>query len=225
VKQSVAQKRQKAVAIVTMLRKATANMVKPAVSHVVQAHGRNPFLILISCLLSLRAKDTVSLPIALTLFKKAQTPQEIVKIPRAELEKMFFSIGYYRQKAKSVHEVSQELIERFQGNVPNTKEELLSIKGVGIKTANLVLGEAFGIPAICVDIHVHRISNRLGLVETKTAEETEVALQEIVPKEYWIEFNHLLVMWGQNICVPVSPFCSRCVLSDVCLKKGVTRRR
>ena len=113
-KQSVAQKRQKAVAIVTMLRKATANMEKPAVSHVVQPYGRDPYLILISCLLSLRAKDTVSLPIALKLFKRAKTPQEIVKIPRAELEKLFFSIGYYRQKAKSVHEVSQELIERFQ---------------------------------------------------------------------------------------------------------------
>ncbi len=224
-KQSIAQKRQKAVAIVTMLRKATANMEKPAVSHVVQAYGRDPYLILISCLLSLRAKDTVSLPIALKLFKLAKTPQEIVKIPRHELEKLFFSIGYYRQKAKAVHEVSQELIERFDGKVPKTQKELLSLKGVGIKTANLVLGEAFGIPAICVDIHVHRISNRLGLVETKTAEETEVALQEILPKEYWIEFNYLLVTWGQNICVPVSPFCSRCVLSDICPKKGVIRRR
>jgi len=208
-----------------MLRTATAKMEKPAVSHVVQRYGRDPFLILISCLLSLRAKDTVSLPIALKLFERARTPQEIVKIPRPELEKLFYSIGYYRQKAKSVHEVCQELIERFHGTVPNTKQELLSIKGVGIKTANLILGQAFGIPAICVDIHVHRISNRLGLVDTKTAEQTEVALQEILPKEYWIEFNYLLVIWGQNICVPISPFCSRCVLSDICPKKGVGRRR
>jgi endonuclease III len=225
VKLSIAQKRQKAVAIVTMLRKSTVKLEKPAVSRVVQEYGRDPFLILISCLLSLRAKDTVSLPIALKLFKRAKTPQEILKLPRSELEKLFFSIGYYRQKAKSVHEVCHELIARFQGIVPITKEELLSIKGVGIKTANLVLGEAFGIPAICVDIHVHRISNRLGLVETKTPEQTEVALQEILPQEYWIEFNHLLVMWGQNICVPISPFCSRCVLTDVCPKKGVITRR
>jgi endonuclease-3 len=225
VKQSVAEKRQKAVAIVTLLRKATANMEKPAVSHVVERYGRDPYLILISCLLSLRAKDTVSLPIALKLFTRAKTPQEMIKIPRPELEKLFFSIGYYRQKAKAVHEVSQQLIEQFNGIVPHTREELLSLKGVGIKTANLVLGEGFGIPAICVDIHVHRISNRFGLVDTKTAEQTEVALQEILPKEYWIEFNHLLVMWGQNICVPVSPFCSRCVLSDICPKKGVMRRR
>lgn len=200
-------------------------MEKPAVSHVVSRYGRDPFLILISCLLSLRAKDTVSLPIALKLFERANTPEEILKIPRFELEKLFYSIGYYRQKAKSVHEVCRELIDRFDGHVPNTQEDLLSLKGVGIKTANLVLGEGFGIPAICVDIHVHRISNRLGLVETKTAEQTEAALREILPQEYWIEFNHLLVMWGQNICVPVSPFCSRCVLSDICPKKGVIRRR
>lgn len=200
-------------------------MQKPAVSHIVELYGRNPFLILISCLLSLRARDTVSLPVSLELFTKATTPEEIVKIPRAELEKLFYSIGYYRQKAKTIHEVCQELIQRFGSKVPNTKEELLSLKGVGLKTANLVLGAGFGIPAICVDIHVHRVSNRLGLVETKTAEQTEAALQEILPKEYWIEFNHLLVTWGQNICVPISPFCSRCVLSDICPKIGVTRRR
>jgi len=208
-----------------MLRVATAKMEKPAVSHVVQRYGRDPFLILISCLLSLRARDTVSLPIALKLFERAKTPREMLKIPRSELETLFYSIGYFRQKAKSVHEVSQELIDRFQGKVPNTKEDLLTLKGVGIKTANLVLGEGFGIPAICVDIHVHRLSNRLGLVETKTAEQTEAALKEILPQEYWIEFNKLLVTWGQNICVPISPFCSRCVLSDICPKKGVTLRR
>lgn len=224
-KLSVEQKRERAAAVVTLLRKATAKLEKPAVSHVVQAYGRDPFLILISCLLSLRAKDTASLPVSLKLFDRAKTPQEILKIPRSELEKLFYSIGYYRQKAKTVHEVCQELIERFNGKVPNNQHDLLSLKGVGIKTANLVLGEGFGIPAICVDIHVHRISNRLGLVETKTAEQTEAALREILPQEYWIEFNHLLVMWGQNICVPISPFCSRCVLSDICPKVGVTRRR
>ncbi len=161
-KQSVEQKRQKAVAVVKMLRQATSKMEKPAVSHVVSRYGRDPFPILISCLLSLRAKDTASLPIAVKLLDRAKTPQEILKIPRPELEKLFYSIGYYRQKAKTIHEVCQELIERFHGKVPNTRQELLSIKGVGIKTANLVLGEGFGIPAICVDIHVHRISNRLG---------------------------------------------------------------
>jgi len=225
VKLSVAEKRQKAVAIVTMLRKATAKMEKPAVSHVVQRYGRDPFLILISCLLSLRARDTMSLPVSLKLFLQAKTPQEMIKIPRSELESLFYSLGYYRQKAKAVHEVSLQLLERFQGTVPQTREELLSLTGVGIKTANLVLGEGFGIPAICVDIHVHRVSNRLGLVDTKTPEETERALQEILPQEYWIEFNHLLVTWGQNICVPISPFCSACVLNPICPKKGVTRSR
>lgn len=224
-KLSVEQKRQKAVAVVKMLRQVTSKMEKPAVSHVVSRYGRDPFPILMSCLLSLRAKDTASLPIAIKLLDRAKTPQEILKIPRPELEKLFYSIGYYRQKAKTIHEVCLELIERFHGKVPNTQQELLSIKGVGIKTANLVLGEGFCIPAICVDIHVHRISNRLGLVETKTAEQTEAALREILPQEYWIEYNHLLVMWGQNICVPISPFCSRCVLNDICPKKDVVRRR
>jgi endonuclease III len=225
VKLSVEQKRKRALAVIGLLRKATANLQKPAVSHVVSRFGRDPFPILISCLLSLRAKDTASLPIALKLLERAKTPQEILKIPRSELEKLFYSVGYYRQKAKTIHEVCLELIERFDGKVPNNQQDLLSIKGVGIKTANLVLGEGFGIPAICVDIHVHRISNRLGLVQTKTAEQTEAALREILPQEYWIEYNHLLVMWGQNVCVPVSPFCSRCVLSDICPKVGVTRRR
>ena len=224
-KLTVEQRRQRAVVVIKMLRQATLKMEQPAVSHVVSRYGRDPFLILISCLLSLRAKDTVSLPIALKLFERAKTPEDIIKIPRSELEKLFYTIGFYRQKAKTVLEVCQELIDSFQGQVPNTLQALLSLKGVGIKTANLVLGQGFGIPAICVDIHVHRISNRLGLVETKTAEETEAALREILPQEYWIEFNYLLVMWGQNICVPVSPFCSRCVLNNICPKKGVTRRR
>lgn len=224
-KLSVEQKREKAVAVVTKLQSATAHMVQPAVLHIIDHHGKDPYLILISCILSLRAKDTASLPVSLALFKHAKTPQEMLKIPRAELERILFSIGYYRQKARTVHELSQELIDRFQGKVPCTQEELLSLKGVGLKTANLVLGEAFDIPAICVDIHVHRISNRLGLVQTKTPEETELALKEILPQKYWVLYNRLLVMWGQNICVPVSPWCSRCVLKPMCPQKGVIRHR
>ncbi|PKN03406.1 hypothetical protein CVU75_02365 [Candidatus Dependentiae bacterium HGW-Dependentiae-1] len=145
--------------IIKKLRKATIGMSDPAVSQVVFLYGRNPFLILISCLLSLRTKDIVSLPLSLQLFQLAKTPQELLAVPRAKLEKIIHSVGFYRQKARSLHEVSAALIDRFDGRVPATEEELLSLPGVGRKTANLVLGEAFGVPAICVDTHVHKISN------------------------------------------------------------------
>ena len=141
------------------------------------------------------------------------------------IEKLIYPTGFYRKKAALLHEVSQDLIERFKGKVPKTEQELLSINGVGRKTANLVLGVAFDIPAICVDTHVHRVSNRLGLVKTKTVDETEIALKKILPPEYWVEYNHLLVVWGQNICVPISPKCSQCAIAQLCPRIGVTRSR
>jgi len=200
-------------------------MVQPMVFTISDEFGKNPFLILISCLLSLRAKDTTTLPICRILFKKAQTPQKILAIPLPELEKIIYKTGFYKRKAKQLHFVSKELLTRFGGNVPSTEQELRSIKGVGLKTANLVLAEAYDIPAICVDTHVHKISNRLGIVKTKTPEETEKALKQVLPKKYWREWNRLLVMWGQNICVPVSPFCSKCAIYDYCDRVGVTKSR
>lgn len=200
-------------------------MVQPMVFTISDEFGKNPFLILISCLLSLRAKDTTTLPICRILFKKAQTPEEILAIPLPKLEKIIYKTGFYKRKAKQLHLVSKEILERFGGVVPKTERELLSIKGVGIKTANLVLAEAYDIPAICVDTHVHRISNRLGIVKTKTPDATEKALKLVLPKKYWREWNRLLVMWGQNICVPVSPFCSKCAIYDYCDRVGVTRSR
>ena len=217
--------RNRAILIIELLRKNTQHMTKPAASTIVEKYGKNPFLILVSCLLSLRTKDTISLPASLELFAYAQKPQQLLALSDKKLESIIYSTGFYRQKAAQLKHVSKELIERFDSKVPCTQEELLSLKGVGRKTANLVLGQAFDIPAICVDVHVHRISNRLGLVETKTPYETESALQEILPKKYWIEFNTLLVVWGQNICVPVSPLCSKCVLFDVCPKIGVKKHR
>lgn len=200
-------------------------MVQPMVFTISEEFGKNPFLILISCLLSLRAKDTTTLPICRVLFKQAQTPQEILAISIPELEKIVYKTGFYKRKAAQLHYVSNELIRRFGGDVPRTEQELLSIKGVGIKTANLVLAEAYDIPAICVDTHVHKISNRLGLVKTKTPEETEKALKLVLPQQYWIEWNRLLVMWGQNICVPVSPYCSKCPIYDQCDRVGVVKSR
>ena len=200
-------------------------MTPPASTAITQEYGRDPFLILVSCLLSLRTRDTVSLPASRRVFAHATTPYILQKIPVSHLEKLIYPVGFYRQKARTLIAISSELIERFNGKVPHSLEELLSFKGVGLKTANLVLAEGFNIPALCVDTHVHKISNRLGLVTTHTPEETEHELKKIIPQHYWIELNHLLVMWGQNICVPISPFCSGCPLAPLCPKIGVTKQR
>lgn len=211
--------------IIRLLRVHTQMMQPPMTWSIIQQFGKDPFLILISCLLSLRARDSMTLPVSLTLFQHVKTPQELLRLPREKLEKILYPLGFYRKKATVLYEVSQELLDRFQGTVPSAKENLLGIKGIGIKTAALVLTEAFDIPDICVDVHVHRISNRLGIVATKTPEQTQKELKRIIPQEYWREYNGLLVMWGQNICVPVSPFCSRCVLNPLCPKVGVISRR
>ena len=171
-------------------------------------YGRDPFVILVSCLLSLRARDVVTYPIARLLFECARTPQALRVIPRGQLEKLLYPLGFYRRKTKVLYDVADALMDRFNSKVPSTEAELLSLPGVGRKTANLVRGEAFGVPAICVDTHVHRLANYLGLVSTKTPEETEYALQKVIPKTYWIDINRLLVTCGQN----------RCDLSDLRLK-------
>ncbi|HRN77979.1 MAG TPA: endonuclease III [Candidatus Dependentiae bacterium] len=217
--------RERAIQIVKKLRIATEGMEAPAATQIVQKFGRDPYLVLVSCVLSLRTKDTISLPSSLELFKHAKTPQAMLKLPLKTVEKLIYPTGFYRTKAKNIHAMSKEILERFNGQVPHTKDELMSLPGVGSKTANLVLADGFGIPAICVDTHVHRISNRLGLIKTKTVEQTEKALQQILPKEYWSEWNKLLVMWGQNVCVPISPFCSRCAIADLCPRVGVKKSR
>jgi len=218
-------KKKRAIEIIYMLRKVTKEMVEPAVTQIIVEYGRDPFLVLISCLLSLRTRDTVSLPASRRLFAIAKSPQEILSISLGQLEKIIYPVAFYRKRAQQFHVVCQDLIERFDVRVPSSEEDLLSIKGVGRKTMNLVRGEGFGIPAICVDTHVHRISNRLGLVATKTPQETEMALRKLLPQQYWTEYNRLLVMWGQNICVPISPFCSRCAIAHLCQKIEVTKSR
>ncbi len=217
--------KKRAVRIIKLLQAATKGMVPAASVSIVQEFGRDPYLVLASCLLSLRTKDSVSLPASQRLFRLAKTPEQMLKVPLSEIEKVIYPTGFYRNKAKLLHSVSQDLLDRFDGKVPSNVDDLLSIKGVGLKTANLTLAEGFGIPAICVDTHVHRISNRLGLVKTKTPEETEHELKKIIPEEYWREYNHLMVMWGQNVCVPISPFCSKCVLAPICPQIGITKKR
>ena len=192
-------KRKQVVQIIHALRKATRDMPEPMSTIIAKEYHKDPYIILISCLLSLRARDVVTLPISRKLFSTVKTPQQMVKMSQSELEKIIHPLGFFRRKATVLKQVSKELIDRFHGKVPHTQEELMSLPGVGIKTANLVLGVAFDIPALCVDTHVHRLSNQLGLVHTKTPEQTEKALQKVIPRNNWIEWNHLLVKWGQNV--------------------------
>lgn len=194
----------------------TKNFTPPLVDQIISEYGKKPFLILISCLLSLRAKDTTTIHVCQDLFKIAQTPKKLLAIPILKLEKILFKVGFYRNKAQVLRHVSKVILKKYDNTVPSTFEELLKLKGIGRKTANLVIGLAFRKPSICADIHVHRISNRLGLVTTKTPDETEFALQKILPKKYWIKWNKLLVTWGQNVCTSRNPKCTECALKNVC---------
>ena len=187
--------------------------------------NKDPYKILIACLLSLRAKDETTSRISKNLFKIADTPKKIIKIPVKKLEKIIFSTGHYRKKAMILKHVSKELINKFHGKVPKTKEELLSIKHIGPKTANIVLNFAFNQIVIPVDTHCHRIPNRLGWVKTKTAEKTEKELEKIIPKKYWKEFNGIFVLFGRTICVPISPFCSKCPIRKYCKRINVKKSR
>lgn len=183
------------------------------------------FKILISCLLSLRTKDNTTESVSERLFKVASTPEEIVKLNIKKLEKVIFSSGHYKKKARTLKHVSKEILKRFNGKVPNNKEDLSSIKGIGPKTANIVLCFGYGQEVIPVDVNVHRVANRLGWVLTKTAEKTEKELEKILPRKYWREINGLFILHGKNICVPVSPKCSKCVVREWCERRGVLRSR
>ncbi len=183
------------------------------------------FKILISCLLSLRTQDKNTEKVSKKLFEVADTPEKITKVPINKLRKLIFSSGHYKKKAKTLKHVSKEIIKRFDSKVPKTKDELLSIKGIGPKTANIVLAFAYNQSVIPVDVHVHVISNRLGLVSAKKPEDTEEQLMKVVPKRYWKELNATLVLFGKEICITISPKCSICPISQYCPKIGVTRSR
>jgi len=185
----------------------------------------NAFRILISCLLSLRTKDQNTEKVSQQLFAVADTPEKIAKLPIKKLEKLIFSSGHYKKKARTLQHVSKVLIKDFNSKVPNSKDELLSIKGIGPKTANIVLAFAFDKSVLPIDTHCHRIPNRLGWVKTKTAEKTEKELEKILPKKYWKEFNAVFVLFGKEICQPVSPWCSKCPIEKLCPKINVDRKR
>ncbi len=188
---------------------------------------KNPdaFKILISCLLSLRTQDKNTEIASNRLFAVADTPQEILKLPDEKLENLIYSSGHYKKKARTLKHVSKVIINEFHGKVPSTREDLMSIKGIGPKTANIVLAFAFGKNVLPIDTHCHRIPNRLGWVKTKTPEKTEKELEKILPKKYWRDFNSIFVQFGKTICVPISPKCSICPISQYCPKISVKKSR
>ena len=185
----------------------------------------NAFQILISCLLSLRARDENTEIVSMKLFQIADTPEKISKLQIKKLEKIIFSSGHYHKKAKTLQHISQVLIDKYNSKVPDTYEELISIKGIGPKTANIVLAFAFNKLVLPIDTHCHRIPNRLEWVKTKTAEKTEKELEKILPKKYWREFNAIFVQFGKDICNPISPKCSICPIEKHCGKIGVEKTR
>jgi endonuclease-3 len=191
----------------------------------VAERSHDPFRVLIACLLSLRTKDETTGPASARLFALADTPARMLRLHPKQIERAIFPVGFYRTKARVLLGVSRDLIERFDGQVPASIDALLTLKGVGRKTANLVVTQGFGKPGICVDTHVHRISNRLGYVRTENPEETEMALRAKLPRRYWIGYNDLLVSFGQHICLPVSPRCSQCPVRARCPRVGVKRSR
>ncbi len=186
---------------------------------------QDPFKVLVSTILSARTKDDATAAATRRLFEAATTPEEIGALPAAELERLIFPVGFYRTKAKNLRLAMGVLLDRFGGEVPQTVEELIELPGVGRKTANLVVTEGFRRPGICVDTHVHRITNLWGYVDTRNPLETEMALRAKLPRSQWIGLNKTLVSFGQKLCVPVSPWCSRCPVEEWCPKLGVERRR
>ncbi len=185
----------------------------------------SPFHVLLSTIISLRTKDEVTIEASQRLFKILKKPKDIYSLTQEDIEKAIYPCGFYKRKAYQIIEISKRIEEEFNGEVPKDIPTLLTFNGIGRKTANLVLSEGYGIPAICVDVHVHRISNRLGYVKTKTPEETEFELRKKLPKKYWIRYNSLLVAFGQGICRPISPFCSKCPIESYCNKINVDKFR
>ena len=211
-------------AAVKIIKKTIQQWEEPILG-IVARESHDPFRILIACLLSLRTKDKTTAEASYRLFKLADNPTRMLILPLNQVEKAIYPVGFYKTKAKQIHAISQTLLKDFGGVVPDTIDELLTLKGVGRKTANLVVTVGYNKPGICVDIHVHRISNRWGYIKTKTPEESEQALRKKLPKKYWIQFNDWLVPYGQNLCRPVSPFCTQCPISAFCDHVGVTTSR
>ena len=211
--------------VIRLLEKEVRKWELPIVSSLAEEEHSGPFPILISTILSLRTKDEVTAEAAERLLALADTPESMLKLSEERIIKAIYPVGFYRNKAKTILHVCRELVDRFNSRVPDTIEQLLTLKGVGRKTANLVVTLGYNKEGLCVDTHVHRISNRLGYVVTKTPEETEYALRVKLPSKYWSRYNTLMVAFGRHICLPISPFCSRCPVKGYCDRVGVVRSR
>jgi endonuclease-3 len=212
-------------AVLRVLRREYPKWNAPVVTFIA-LQTRDPFRVLVSCLLSLRTKDETTGPAAQRLFALADTPAAMLRLTARQIERAIYPVGFYRTKARTILALCRALADEHGGQVPNDLDTLLHFKGVGRKTANLVLTQGFAKPGICVDTHVHRISNRWGYVRTKTPHATEAALRATLPRRYWIEYNDLLVAFGQTICKPTSPLCTtRCPIARHCPRLGVTRHR
>jgi len=207
--------------IIQILQKEIKQWRVPVVGH----YSQSPFTVLISCLLSLRTQDKTTDQASARLFQLAESPQTMAKLSTSTVEKTIYPVGFYKTKAKNIKKICRILISEYKGRVPDDIDELLKLPGVGRKTANLVVTLGYGKPGICVDTHVHRITNRWGYVQTKTPDMTETALREKLPQRYWIIINDILVTYGQNICKPISPFCSQCKIRRYCDRVGVSRSR
>lgn len=209
---------------VRILRREVPKWDTPIVTLMAETY-RSPFRVLISCILSLRTQDSTTAQASHRLFALADTPEKMLRLTEQKIAKTIYPVGFYRTKAKVIRGICRTLIRDYGGNVPDEIDELLKLKGVGRKTANLVVTLGYQKPGICVDTHVHRISNRWGYIKTKDPKETEFALREKLPKQYWIEYNDLLVSFGQHLCRPISPVCSKCPVRKYCRQIGVTVRR
>lgn len=211
-------------AAIRILRREAPQWQTPIVTLMAETY-ESPFRVLISCILSLRTQDSTTAKASHRLFAAADSPPAMLKLTATKIEKLIYPVGFYKTKAKNILEICQTLVDRYGCRVPDSIDELLKFKGVGRKTANLVVTLGYHKPGICVDTHVHRISNRWGYVKTKTPEKTEFALRAKLPRKYWIEYNDLLVSFGQHLCRPISPVCSRCPIARYCDQIGVSLRR
>jgi endonuclease-3 len=209
---------------IRILRREVPKWETPVVTLMAETYA-SPFRVLISCILSLRTQDATTAKASHRLFAVADTPQEMVKLSAQRIEKLIYPVGFYKTKAPQIVAICRTIVDDHGGKVPDEIDELLKFKGVGRKTANLVVTLGYHKPGICVDTHVHRISNRWGYIKTATPEKTEFALRAKLPKKYWIEYNNLLVNFGQHLCKPISPLCSQCLLSKYCPQIGVGVRR
>lgn len=211
--------------VISILEDETARWTETALTLVAEQTRRDPFRILIGTVLSLRTKDETTAAACERLFALAEEPAAMADLPEETVDRAIYPVGFHATKARNILEICRILVDEYKGIVPDDIDTLITLPGVGRKTANLVVTIGYGKPGICVDVHVHRISNRWGYIATKNPDRSEFALREKLPSEYWIRYNDLLVMYGQNLCKPVSPFCSRCRLSSFCDRVDVGKHR